>query len=64
MTQEKSAREEPKDRPYFLRTGQGFKLIGFSYHPEMDPAEKTKAIQALKEALALLEAELKGGAGK
>jgi|SRR5690554_650557 len=49
------------DRPYFKRTKQGFKLIGFSYRPQMPAEEKKKAISALKEALALLESELKKG---
>ena len=56
-----------KDQPrktYFRRTPEGFKLIGFSYRPEMPAEEKQKAVKALKEALALLEAELKGGAGQ
>ena len=54
----------PKERPYFQRTKQGFKLIGFSYRPDLPLDEKQKAVQALKEALALLEAGLKGGMGK
>ena len=54
----------PKERPYFQRTKQGFKLMGFSYRPDLPAEEKQKAVQALKDALALLEAELKGGSGK
>ena len=49
------------DRVYFKRTKQGFKLIGFTYRPDMPPEEKKKAVSALKEALALLESELKKG---
>jgi ParB/RepB/Spo0J family partition protein len=49
------------DRVYFKRTKQGFKLIGFTYRPDMPPEEKKKAVSALKEALALLETELKKG---
>lgn len=56
-------KEKPKERPYFQRTKQGFKLMGFSYRPDLPLDEKQKAIRALKEALALLETELKG-AGK
>ncbi|MGE5581092.1 MAG: ParB/RepB/Spo0J family partition protein [Bacillota bacterium] len=55
---------QPKERPYFQRTKQGFKLMGFSYRPDLPAEEKQKAVQALKEALALLESELKGGASK
>ena len=54
----------PREQAYFHRTKQGFKLTGFSYHRDMAPEEKQKAVQALKEALTLLEAELKGGAGQ
>lgn len=50
--------------PYFKRTRQGFKLMGFSYRPDLPAEEKQKAIQALKEALAVLEAGLKRGDGK
>jgi ParB family chromosome partitioning protein len=64
----KNAKKEkpahPKERPYIQRTKQGFKLMGFSYRPDLSAEEKQKAVQALKEALALLEAELKGGSGK
>ena len=38
--------------------------MGFSYRPDLPAEEKQKAVQALKEALAMLEAELKGGSGK
>jgi ParB/RepB/Spo0J family partition protein len=55
---------QPKERPYFQRTKQGFKLAGFSYRPDLPAEEKQKAVQALKEALAMLEAELKGGSGQ
>ena len=55
--------DQPR-KAYFRRTPEGFKLIGFSYRPEMPEEEKQKAVQALKEALALLEAGLKGGMGK
>ena len=64
LAHRKKHEQTPKDQPrktYFRRTPEGFKLIGFSYRPEMPPAEKQKAINALKEALAMLEAELKGG---
>ena len=67
MAHRKKAEQTPKDQPrktYFRRTSEGFKLIGFSYRPEMPDVEKQKAVQALKEALAILEAELKGGSGK
>jgi ParB family chromosome partitioning protein len=57
-------KQPTREKPFFKRTKNGFQLIGFSYRPDMDQAEKTKAIQALKEALALLESELKGGGGK
>lgn len=55
---------QPKERPYFQRTKEGFKLMGFSYRPDLPAEEKQKAVQALKDALALLEAELKGGSDK
>ena len=55
---------QPKERAYFQRTKEGFKLMGFSYRPDLPAEEKQKAVQALKDALALLEAELKGGSGK
>lgn len=58
---QKTKGETKTDRVYFKRTKQGFKLIGFSYRPDMPPEEKKKAISALKEALALLESELKKG---
>lgn len=61
--QQQSAKESTP-KTYFHRTKQGFKLIGFSYRPDLPAEEKQKAVQALKEALALLEAELKGGSGK
>ena len=67
LVNRKKAEQTTKDQPrktYFRRTSEGFKLVGFSYSPEMPAEEKQKAVQALKEALALLEAELKGGAGK
>jgi ParB/RepB/Spo0J family partition protein len=64
----KSAKQDkpsqPKERPYFQRTKEGFKLMGFSYRPDLPLDEKQKAVQALKEALAVLEAGLKGGSGK
>jgi ParB family chromosome partitioning protein len=60
----KTRPERHKETPFFKRTKQGFKLMGFSYHPDLPAEEKQKAIAALKEALALLEAELKGGSGK
>ena len=64
----KSANKEkpaqPKERAYFHRTKQGFKLIGFSYRPDLPAEEKQKAVQALKDALAVLESELKGGSEK
>jgi ParB family transcriptional regulator, chromosome partitioning protein len=60
----KTRPERHKETPFFKRTKQGFKLMGFSYHPDLPAEEKQKAIAALKEALALLEAELKGGPGK
>jgi ParB/RepB/Spo0J family partition protein len=56
--------KESTTKTYFHRTKQGFKLTGFSYRPDLPAEEKQKAVQALKEALALLEAELKGGSGK
>ena len=56
--------ERKKETPYFKRTKQGFKLIGFSYRPDLPAEEKQKAVQALKDALAVLEAELKGGSGQ
>ena len=65
LAHRKKAEQVTADQPrktYFRRTPEGFKLIGFSYRPEMPAAEKEKAVKALKEALALLEAELKGGA--
>jgi ParB/RepB/Spo0J family partition protein len=52
-----------KERAYFQRTKQGFKLVGFSYHPDLPLDEKQKAVQALKEALTILETELKSGKG-
>jgi len=52
-------RKNPPERPYFKRTKQGFRLAGFSFRPDMPAREKEKAVKALKEALALLEAELK-----
>jgi ParB family transcriptional regulator, chromosome partitioning protein len=55
---------QAKERAYFQRTKQGFKLMGFSYSPDLPAEEKQKAVQALKDALALLEAELKGGSDK
>ena len=61
--QQQSAKESTP-KTYFHRTKQGFKLIGFSYRPDLPAEEKQKAVQALKEALALLETELKGGSGK
>jgi len=67
LAHRKKAEQTPKDQPrktYFRRTSEGFKLIGFSYRPEMPDTEKQKAVQALKEALAVLEAELKVGSGK
>jgi ParB/RepB/Spo0J family partition protein len=63
----KAEQTTSKDQPrktYFRRTPEGFKLIGFSYRPEMPAEEKQKAVQALKDALAVLEAELKGGSEK
>jgi ParB family chromosome partitioning protein len=60
---EQTTRDQPR-KTYFRRTPEGFKLIGFSYRPEMPAEEKQKAVNALKEALALLEAELKGGSGQ
>jgi ParB family chromosome partitioning protein len=56
--------ERKREIPYFKRTKEGFKLMGFSYRPDLPLDEKQKAVQALKEALALLEAELKGGPGR
>ena len=56
--------KESTPKTYFQRTKQGFKLIGFSYRSDLPLDEKQKAVQALKEALAVLETELKGGAGK
>ncbi|HEX3047007.1 MAG TPA: ParB/RepB/Spo0J family partition protein [Bacillota bacterium] len=56
--------KESTPKTYIHRTKQGFKLIGFSYHPDLPVEEKQKAVQALKEALAMLEAELKGGSGE
>jgi|SRR5690554_1508874 len=56
----KGKKEEQK-RPYIKRTKQGFRLLGFSYRQDMPTPEKQEAIRALKEALALLEAELKSG---
>jgi ParB family chromosome partitioning protein len=53
-----------KEKSFFKRTKQGFKLIGFSYRPDLPEEEKQKALQALKDALALLETEIKGGVGK
>jgi ParB/RepB/Spo0J family partition protein len=53
-----------KERPYFRRTKQGFQLMGFAYRPDMPAEEKQKAVSALKEALNLLEAELKGAVRK
>jgi ParB/RepB/Spo0J family partition protein len=61
--QQQSAKESTP-KTYFHRTKQGFKLIGFSYRPDLPAEEKQKAVQALKEALAMLEAELKGGPGQ
>ena len=61
--QQQSAKESTP-KTYFHRTKQGFKLIGFSYRPDLPADEKQKAVQALKEALAVLEVELKGGPGK
>lgn len=61
--QQQSAKESTP-KTYFHRTKQGFKLIGFSYRPDLPVEEKQKAVQALKDALAVLEAELKGGSGK
>ncbi len=62
VQKEKTAK--PKEQAYFHRTKQGFKLIGFSYRPDLPAEEKQKAVQALKDALAVLEAELKGGSEK
>jgi ParB family chromosome partitioning protein len=53
-----------RETPLLKRTKQGFKLQGFSYRPDLPEEEKQKALQSLKDALALLEAELKGGVGK
>jgi ParB/RepB/Spo0J family partition protein len=67
LTGYKKQQQSAKDstpKTYFHRTKQGFKLIGFSYRPDLPAAEKQKAVQALKEALAVLEAELKGGSGQ
>ena len=61
--QQQSAKESAP-KTYFHRTRQGFKLVGFSYRPDLPAAEKQKAVQALKDALAVLEAELKGGSGQ
>lgn len=52
--------KKAKPRAYFQRTKEGFKLVGFSYRSDLPIEEKQKAVQALKEALALLESELKG----
>jgi ParB family chromosome partitioning protein len=60
----KTRPERKKETPYFKRTKEGFKLMGFSYRPDLPLDEKQKAVQALKDALAMLEAELKGGSGK
>jgi len=60
----KTRPERKKETPFFKRTKQGFKLIGFSYRPDLPVDEKQKAVQALKDALAVLEAELKGDSGK
>jgi len=60
----KTRPERKRETPFFKRTKEGFKLMGFSYRPEMPPEEKQKAVNALKEALAVLEAELKGGYGQ
>lgn len=60
----KTRPERKRETPFFKRTKEGFKLMGFSYRRDLPLDEKQKAIQALKEALALLEAELKGGPGK
>jgi ParB/RepB/Spo0J family partition protein len=61
--QQQSAKESTP-KTYFHRTKQGFKLIGFSYRPDLPTEEKQKAIQALKEALTLLEQELKTPSGE
>lgn len=60
----KTRPERKRETPFFQRTGQGFKLRGFSYRRDLPTEEKQKAVQALKEALAVLETELKGGPGK
>jgi ParB family chromosome partitioning protein len=60
----KTRPERKRETPYFKRTKEGFKLAGFSYRPDLPAEEKQKAVQALKEALAMLEAELKGGSGQ
>jgi len=49
---------------YFENQVKGFKIHEFYYHPNLPGSEKQKIAQALKEALAVLEAELKGGPGK
>ena len=59
----KKEKPQPKERAYFQRTKRGFKLVGFSYHPDLPQGEKQKAVQALKEALTVLETELKSGKG-
>ena len=59
LTKSPKKKETEKRTTYFKRTKQGFRLIGFSYRPEMPVEERQKAIQALEEALALLETELK-----
>jgi ParB family chromosome partitioning protein len=60
----KTRPERKKETPFFKRTKEGFKLMGFSYRPDLPAEEKQKAVQALKDALAVLEAELKGGSDK
>jgi ParB/RepB/Spo0J family partition protein len=67
LTGYKKQQQTAKDstpKTYFHRTKQGFKLVGFSYRPDLPTEEKQKAVQALKDALAVLEAELKGGSGQ
>lgn len=67
LTGYKKQQQTAKDstpKTYFHRTKQGFKLVGFSYRPDLPAEEKQKAVQALKDALAVLEAELKGGSGQ
>lgn len=61
---QKEKQAKPKEQVYFHRTKEGFKLIGFSYRPDLPAEEKQKAVQALKDALAVLEAGLKGGSGQ